>query len=215
MHPHWPFFDLVVRTPRLELRYPDDELVVDVVALAARGIHDPATMPFSEPWTDEPSPHLERNSCRFFWRTRADLTPDDWHLPLAVLVDGQPVGVQGIMAKSFPVRRVVSTGSWLGQAHQRRGLGKEMRAAVLHLGFAGLDAQVAQSEAWHDNEASLAVTRALGYGPNGGRIDVRRGAPTRMLSFELDRAAWETRRRDDIHLEGLEPCLPLLGVASS
>ena len=40
----WPLFDLRVTTPRLSLRYVADELV-------AQGIHDPATMPFSEPWT--------------------------------------------------------------------------------------------------------------------------------------------------------------------
>ena len=33
-HPYWPLFDLVIRTPRLELRPPTDDDVVAIVALA-------------------------------------------------------------------------------------------------------------------------------------------------------------------------------------
>lgn len=51
----WPLNDLVVSTPRLTLRYLNDELSEQIAELAAAGIHDPATMPFSEPWTDVPS----------------------------------------------------------------------------------------------------------------------------------------------------------------
>ena len=58
----WPLFDLQVVIPRLVLRYNDDELSIALATLAAKGIHDPATMPFTEPWTDVPSPLLERNS---------------------------------------------------------------------------------------------------------------------------------------------------------
>ena len=36
----WPLFDLVVRTPRLELRYPDDDLVYELAALTAEPIHE-------------------------------------------------------------------------------------------------------------------------------------------------------------------------------
>jgi hypothetical protein len=46
---HWPLFDLEVRTPQLTLRYLDDELARDLVAVAARGVHNPATMPFTIP----------------------------------------------------------------------------------------------------------------------------------------------------------------------
>ena len=53
----WPLFDLVVRTPRLELRYPDDELAAEIAELTAEPIHDPATMPFSIAWTDGPPEH--------------------------------------------------------------------------------------------------------------------------------------------------------------
>ena len=44
----WPFAALRVTTPRLELRYPDDDDLVALAHLAAEGIHDPASMPFDE-----------------------------------------------------------------------------------------------------------------------------------------------------------------------
>ncbi len=40
----WPLFDVVIRTPALEVRYPDDELLVELADLTARGIHDPEAM---------------------------------------------------------------------------------------------------------------------------------------------------------------------------
>lgn len=36
-HPHWPLFDVAVRTPRLELRYPDDELLFELAGVVAHG----------------------------------------------------------------------------------------------------------------------------------------------------------------------------------
>lgn len=68
----WPLFDLRVSTPRLTLRYVTDELGGQLADLAAAGIHDPATMPFSEPWTDAPPPLLQRNAMQYYWRCRAE-----------------------------------------------------------------------------------------------------------------------------------------------
>ena len=61
------------------------------------------------------------------------------------------VGVQGLVARDFAVMRAVATGSWLGAEFQRRGIGKEMRGAVLALAFDGLGAQIAETEAFVDN----------------------------------------------------------------
>ena len=72
-----------------------------LVALAARGVHDAAEMPFLVPWTDLRSPDFERSFLRFNWGTRASWSPGDWHLPLAVLQGGELVGVQGITARAF------------------------------------------------------------------------------------------------------------------
>jgi RimJ/RimL family protein N-acetyltransferase len=216
-HPYWPLFDLRVRTPRLELRLPTEDELVGLADLAARGVHDPATMPFDIPWTDTPQPDLQRRALQWWWRARAEWQPEQWTLTLMVSEvgaggRGTPVGVQDLVGERFAVRRTVHTGSWLGLDHQGRGLGKEMRAAVLHLAFAGLGAERAETAAWHDNVASLGVTRSLGYRPNGDRVGVRRGQAEHQLDFVLTRADW--RARDDIQIEGLDPCLPLFGVES-
>lgn len=102
-----------------------------------------------------------------------------------VLEGDEPVGVQDIAATNFPVTRSVGTGSWLVQRHQGRGVGKEMRAAVLHLAFAGFGALEAHTSAFEDNASSLGVTRSLGYDPNGTQIDEREGRPVRHLRFVL------------------------------
>ena len=209
-HPYWPLFDLRVRTPRLELRLVDDELAVELARLAAAGIHDPDTMPFAVPFTDQPSPQLERSSLQYFWRTRAEWTPEKWALPLAVIDHGAVVGTQSLEAERFPALRAAKTGSWLGREHQGQGIGKEMRAAVLHLLFDGLDAVMAYSGAWHDNLPSLAVSRALGYEENGDLIQPRRDAPDRQILLKLPREQWQ--RRDDIVIENLEPCLETFGI---
>ena len=209
-HPYWPLFDLRVRTPTLELRPPTDDDLVPLARLAAAGIHEPGAMPFLTPWTDLPSPEMERGVLQFTWRQRAELAPESWHLPLMVVCEGTVVGVQGIESKHFAVRRAVETGSWLGRAHQGQGIGKEMRAAVLHFAFAGLGAEVAFSGAFVDNPASIGVSRALGYEDDGQEVHDRRGRPARQLRFRMERDAWEARRRADITIEGLEPCLPFL-----
>jgi RimJ/RimL family protein N-acetyltransferase len=208
----WPLFHLVVRSPRLELHYPDDELVLDLAELSASPIHDPNQMPFSQPWTDAPPDELPRASLKHFWARRATWEPNDWNCPMAVVVDGQVVGVQDVMAKHFSETRTVKTGSWLTRDRQGEGIGKEMRAAILHLAFAGLGAHAAFTSAWHDNAPSQGVTKSLGYEPNGWEIQLRRAVPDRMLHFVLTRERWYERRRDDIVIEGLEPCLPLFGV---
>jgi RimJ/RimL family protein N-acetyltransferase len=207
---HWPLFGLRVRTPRLELVSPTDELAAELGELAVQGIHDPATMPFSTPWTDAPADELPRNCVVHYWSNRVSTSPKAWHLSLAVLVDGEPVGAGGLIAEGFAVRRTFETGSWLGRAFQGRGLGVEFRQACLHLGFAGLGAMEATTGAYHDNAASLGVTGRLPYEPNGEVIQPRRDGADRLLQFRMPRANWETIRRDDIAIEGLEPCLSLL-----
>lgn len=214
-HELWPLFDLAIRTPRLELRYPDDELVEKTVRVAMNGIHDPATMPFGFPWTDAKSPEFERNSLKHWWGNRVSHAPDNWNLNFVVLVDGEPVGAQGAVATKFAQLRQAETGSWLGREFQGKGIGKEMRAAVLHFLFAGLDAQRAISGAWHDNPSSLGVSRALGYNENGSEYRMRRDEPDRLIHLLLTREQWEPTRRDDIEIVGLDGCVDMLIAPSA
>jgi RimJ/RimL family protein N-acetyltransferase len=205
----WPVFDLIVRTPRLELRLPREDEFGALISVIAAGIHDPATMPFTNPFTDRPPPARDRESAQWWWRQRAEWSADKWNFTGAVFVDGQPVGVQDMNAERFAVLRSVHTGSWLGRAYQGQGLGKEMRQAVLHLAFAGLGAEEAHSGAFFDNAPSLGTSRSVGYQPNGKALAPRRDGAAPIVNFRIDRAAWEQRRRDDIEIVGLEGCLDM------
>jgi RimJ/RimL family protein N-acetyltransferase len=209
---YWPLFGLEVRTPRLTLRYLDDELAERVLDVARRGVHDPSTMPFGIAWTDLPSPEMEQEALRFYWSSRANARPDAWRLLHAVIVDDVVVGCCDLFATDFPSLRQFETGSWLGLEHQGQGIGKEMRRAALTLGFDGLDAEFATTGLWSDNAASLGVTTSLGYEPIGQRRALRRGQPDELIGFRMDRAHWATLRRDDITLHGVDEARVFLGL---
>lgn len=212
---HWPLFGLSVRTPRVELRVVNEESAYALLDVASSGIHPPEFMPFTFPWTDEPDGVRQQNSLRHYWRTRAELSPAKWMIEMAVHANGELVGSQALLGEEFPKKRVASSGSWLAQEHQGKGLGKEMRAAIVHLAFAGLGAVRCESAAFEDNAASRAVSLGLGYEENGDGIALRRGEPARLIRYKLERAVWEQRRRDDIVIDGLDAALPMLGLSAS
>ncbi|MGH9037249.1 MAG: GNAT family N-acetyltransferase [Acidimicrobiia bacterium] len=209
-HPYWPLADLRVRTPRVELRFAGDDDLIALARLAGEGIHRPDEMPFLTPWSVRPN--VEQSVLQWHWRQRGAWTPDAWNLDFVVVSDGEVVGTQGVGATDFRITRAVSSGSWLGRRHQGRGLGKEMRSAMLHFAFAGLGAEVAFSGAFIDNAASLGVSRALGYVEDGLNVRNRQGAGTRERRLRLERADWEKTRRQDVEIEGIEPCLAMFGL---
>jgi len=223
----WPVFGLRIRTPRIELRPVEGDLAFSLASLAGEGIHDPEVMPFFMPWTDVPAPELQRNAMRHYWESWAGFRIEQWSLPFAVLTheddtetdadadSARVVGTQSVhRVVDYPALRTFETGSWLGRAFQRQGIGKEARAAVLHFMFEGLGALEATTSAFTDNAASLAVTRSLGYIENGQRRIAPRGTPATELLFRLPRDEWQARRRDDITIEGLDDrCLAFFGLA--
>ena len=200
----WPVFGLRLITPRLELRIARDDDLPALAEAAIRGIHDRDRMPFAHAWTDEPPAILRREMARYFWRERAAVAPGTWMLNFAVLEDGVPFGVQDLRAVDFTPLRTVSTGSWLTRSRQGDGLGTEMRAAILAFAFDHLGAEVAESGALDWNDASLRVSRRLGYRDNGEkRVTARPGELAREVLLRLDRAdfvrpAWE------LEVEGVE-----------
>ena len=120
-HPTWPFFNLAIRTPMVELRPVDEALGVQLALLADRGIHPRGEMPFCVPWTDIDPPERYWASMQFYWRCWGSFTTQDWHLPFATLVDGEVVGMQEVAATGFVDLGVIRTGSWIGQEFQGRG----------------------------------------------------------------------------------------------
>jgi len=145
-------------------------------------------------------------------RNREEWRPEKWTLALCVFLDGRPIGGQDLRGEEFASRREFETGSWLGREYQGRGLGTEMREAVLDLGFAGLGASAAISGAFDFNKASLRVSEKLGYEPSDETTFAPRGEPQRELVVRLSRAEWERRRHPPVEIDGLEPCLPLFGL---
>ncbi|HEX5407081.1 MAG TPA: GNAT family protein [Pseudonocardiaceae bacterium] len=158
------------------------------------------------------SPDREWQWLRSIWRGRARVEPDFWRLYFVVLVDGVAIGEQTLSGSQFTKFGTVATFSWLAPDRRGRGIGKEMRAAILHLAFAGLNAREAGSDAFTDNQASNHVSRALGYEPNGFDWDTRRGEAAAIQRWRLTRDAWDQVRRDDIELVGVPECLPALGL---
>lgn len=143
---------------------------------------------------------------------RAKVSDDFWRLYFVVVVDGEPVGMQDVKATDFSDFGTVTTFSWLGPDARGRGLGKEMRQAVLHLAFDGLEAQAAASDAFVDNHASNRVSEALGYQRNGTDWATRRGEAAELYRWRLTREQWSRGRREDIDLVGVAECRPVLGL---
>lgn len=212
---HFPLLGLRLRTPRLELRLPDGEELAALAELAAEGVHAPDAMPFFVPWTDGTPAEVARSVVHHHWRQLGAWSPQEWTLPLAVFRDGEVVGLQSLGARQFALTREVSSGSWLGLRHHGQGVGTEMRAAVLHLAFAGLGAEAAHSGAFTYNAASLGVSRRLGYQPNGTQRLVVRGAPVTEQRLRLTRDDWQRHRTVPVTLDGLAPCLPHLAADAS
>ena len=201
-------------TPRLELRLPTEVEIVAMHERAGEGIHDPAVMPFAFPWTDDPDETRGFGTYQAHVRPRGAWKPDDWYCMFGVFVDGEPVGAQDIAASNFGILREVGSGSWLAQAFHGRGLGTEMREAMLHFGFDTLGALAANSGAYVDNPSSIRVSEKCGYERNGVRAVIRSRGPnapdgasrTRAIEyrFRLERDAWLARRRYDIDVIGVD-----------
>ncbi len=208
----WPLYGLRITTPRLELRLPDLESLAELSRVAASGVHDAAEMPFTVPWTDTAPEERGRATFQHVLSTVAQWQPERWTLSLAVRCGGTVVGRQDLGGSGFAVMREAETGSWLGAVHQGRGIGTEMRAAVLHLAFEGLGARSVTSAAMTDNPRSLGVSRRLGYRDDGLIVASVRGEARTLQRLRLDRAGWETHRTVPVGVEGLEPARALFGV---
>lgn len=122
------------------------------------------------------------------------------------------IGVQGISADQFAIKREVTTASWLGMSFQGNGFGAEARVAVLTMAFDYLAAVQAGTTAREDAHASQQVSRKLGYHLHGTERGVRRGRPGSFVRMLLCRTDFDQHRLRSLEIEELPPCLPQLGV---
>jgi RimJ/RimL family protein N-acetyltransferase len=107
-----------------------------------------------------------------------------------------------------PAERARATIQW-----HWRAVGTEMRAAVLHLGFAGLRARSATSAAFTDNPASNGVSRRLGYELDGTDTRERRGEAAVQNRYRLTRDQWFAHATVPVEIHGLgNDVLELLGA---
>jgi RimJ/RimL family protein N-acetyltransferase len=212
MNDPWPLRHLVLRTPRLVLRPDDDAGLLELAEEARLGIHAPDMMPFVTSWSDAAPEERARNTLQWHWSKRAELRPTGWNVQFLVRFDGRVVGTQALGATDFAVTRIVATGSWLGLRHQGRGIGTEMRAAVLMFAFDHLGATRARSAAFVDNPSSLRVSEKLGYRPDGTETVARRGVATDDVRLLLTPDAFR-RPGWELAAEGVAGCLPMLGVS--
>ncbi|HEX3791107.1 MAG TPA: GNAT family protein [Pseudonocardiaceae bacterium] len=205
----WPLRHLVLRTPRLELRPDDDAGLLELVDEAQHGVHPPDEMPFNVPWTDAAPAELGPNTLAFYWSQRVSLRAGSWGVNFLVRLDGRVIGNQGLSGTRLALTREVSTGSWIGLRHQGKGIGTEMRAAVLMFAFDHLGALRARSAAAEENLRSRGVSRRLGYVEDGSETVVVRDRATTHVRLVL--AAEKFARPDwELTVSGLDGCRSLL-----
>lgn len=212
----YPPLNVRVHTPRLSLLGATDELLERLVPVVRQGVVTEQPWPFDDPMSlYKDSPDREWSWLRRVWTGRGNVSDGYWRLYFAVVVDGEPVGMQDLIGTDFATFGTVSTFSWLGPGVRGRGIGREMRQAVLHLAFEGLGARQAVSDAFVDNHASNAVSRTVGYLPNGVDWATRRGEVAELNRWRLTRERWAERRRADITLDGVAECRPVLGIPAA
>lgn len=126
------------------------------------------------------------------------------------------VGIQSLEAEGFTAVRTVDSGSWLIHSVRGRGIGVAMRIAVLSLAFDHLGAHAAVTSARADNGASLGVSRHVGYRDNGVSLNASGSGLTELEHMRLTKSDWQASRwSSQVHVTGLEPCLPWFGLTRS
>ena len=198
MNPAWPLFDLTLRSGDLLLRPLRESDLSRLAALLPDDVDLDPALP------------LDRPTAVFqgYWRAQGRWSSDDWALTLLVHHRGQVVGVQVLEGADFAVLRTVDSASWLIPSARGHGIGKAMRVAVLDFAFGSLGAQAAVTAAWHDNAASLGVSRSLGYQPNGEHPHRRGERADVMVHLRLTRSDWSAA---GVGVEGFEPCRAFFG----
>lgn len=210
----WPAFGLRIASGPLELSTLRDTDIPALVELAEAGIHDPAAMPFAFPWSDAPKSELGRGMAMYYWHSRAAFSPDRWSLELVVRREGEIVGIQGLSTTNYLVTRTGETGSWLGIRHQGLGTGTLMRQTLCAFVFDHLGGEEVTSGAFTDNPTSMAVSRKVGYTPNGQTREKRRDGELAVCRRLVLRAGDLVRSGHELSVEGLPGFRSMIGLDS-
>nr|CAA9316452.1 MAG: hypothetical protein AVDCRST_MAG46-535 [uncultured Nocardioidaceae bacterium] len=207
----WPMFDLRLTTHDLELRHLTEADLAGLATILPPDAEQDPSLPSYSGLDDDRNREVAVH--QDYWRARGNWRPASWALSFAVFRDGELVGHQGLEGEDFPRLRTVDSSSFLTGAARGRGFGKQMRAAVLTLAFGGLGARFAITSAWTDNVASLGVSRALGYTPNGVTLQPRGETVGEMTHLRLTREQWLTSGwADHVVVAHLDDCMPFFGL---
>jgi RimJ/RimL family protein N-acetyltransferase len=137
----WPQFDLriAIEGACLQTLTHAQLSVLALRAAEPNAVLPPANSHFVT-WIHDRTPEEITHQWIELVRSNRDLTKrPGWTLDLAVMVSGQPVGMQSLSGfDRWPHHRIVGTTSWLLAPFQRRYLGTCSRAAVLELALAYL-----------------------------------------------------------------------------
>jgi RimJ/RimL family protein N-acetyltransferase len=214
----WPPAGITIRTPYLSMRPMSEPDAAWLATVIPPDIEQNPHLP-SYPGLAGPVAR-QVTALQEYWRNRGAWTPDDWCLTfgawLRVEESGSParlIGTQTLEGADFKRLRIVDTASLLLTEHRRKGLGKQMRRGVLTLAFVHLGAAGAVSGAWHDNPASLGVSRSLGYEDNGVDMHARGERADVMQRVRLTRETWERGGlAAGIEVAGVAAALPFFGL---
>jgi RimJ/RimL family protein N-acetyltransferase len=206
----WPLLDLRLTTGDLVLTPLVEADLAEVVRVLPPDLElNPAATRFA---VDEPT-HRGLVVQQEYWRSYGTWTPQAWRFHLAVRTDGELLGLQELEGEDFPTLRTVDTSSWLVAPVRGTGVGKAMRRAVLALAFEHLGARAAITSAWHDNYASLGVSRSLGYRPNGESFLARGDGVDTLVHLRMTVDDWRAGGGGgDVTVTGVRPALPLFGL---
>ncbi|ASN83357.1 GNAT family N-acetyltransferase [Deinococcus ficus] len=203
---YWPLYGLVLRTPRLELRFPSEDELGALAEVAATGVNRPGQRTFLTPWPDLPPEQRGLFVVQNHWGCKAEWATTNWVLNLGVFAEGMPIGMVSLRGKEFSILREVTTGSWLGLEFQGKGYGTEARTALLHFAFEHLGAVAARTEVFQDNASSQGVSRKLGYQPDGISRDVLDGQVVVSDRLRLTHDHWLRVPHVPVTVLGLEQC---------
>lgn len=211
--PYWPLFALRLTTPRLELRPLHEDDLPELAALVPDDVElNPDSPTFGLPVGPVARGLVVHQS---YWRAYGTWRVEAWRLNFGVFADGRLIGTQELEGNDFPRLRTVDTSSFLSPDARGRGYGKEMRRAVLALAFGPMNAQVAITSAWRDNESSLGVSRSLGYQPNGELLHRRGAGVDVMVHLRLPGADWLARGLGAVvTIDGFDACRHLFGLGA-
>jgi len=210
---YWPLVDVRIQTGDLTLRpMTEQDAVVVADTLPSDVELDPAATMYD---IGDNSKQRGTVTLQHYWKCYGNWTSNTWRLNFVVEAQDQFVGVQEIEGNDFPKFRTVDSSSHLLTKYRGRGWGKQMRVAALVFAFDHLGAEAAITSAYHDNHASLAVSRSLGYEPNGLSFESRGKGVDVLQHMRMTKKQWELAGHSSkATVDGFEPCRALFGLTS-